>query len=181
MTDYAAGKNKDEDIATALKTSMFCFDLMMMDLLTSHSIRQKRIESSEREVTIGVGQIHRTKIYQQDFPIYDGRYNVKKPVETTAPPNQLFHPIFGHFLDDLANDLPVPLTIAKGTVRYMRAASGKYDSEENRKLATDLPFREILGMGTSRVANADRMSLDGLIGLSLTGDTRVDSHPTEEG
>jgi hypothetical protein len=24
----------------------------------------------------------------------------KKPIETTAPPIQLFHPVFGHFLDD---------------------------------------------------------------------------------
>jgi hypothetical protein len=65
-------------------------------------------------------------VYQQNSPIYDGRYDAKKPIDTTAPPIQLFHPVFGHFLDDLSNDLPVPPEIAKATIGYMRASSAIY-------------------------------------------------------
>jgi hypothetical protein len=108
------------------------------------------------------------KVYQQDFPIYDGRCNVKKPVETTAPPTQLFHPVFGHFLDDLANDLPVPLTVAKATVRYICGLRRGYMTGKKIYGCT---FLRILGMGVSRMANADRTSPGGWIEISLTGDT----------
>lgn len=110
------------------------------------------------------------KFYQQDFPIYDGRYNVKKPMETTAPPIQLFHPVFGHFLDDLASNLSVPPEVAKATVRYMRAASGIYHEEEQRRVAIDPPLHEILGTGISQVYNADKTSPDGMVEVSLTGE-----------
>ena len=94
-----------------------------------------------------------------------------------APPIQLFHPVFGHFLDDQANTLPVPPEVAKATVRYMRAASGIYDTEGNRTLATGPLFRDILGMGMSTVLNADRTSPDGLIEISLTGETHESIAP----
>jgi hypothetical protein len=41
------------------------------------------------------------QMYQRNLPIYDGRYDVNCPISTTAPPVQLFHPVFGHFLDDM--------------------------------------------------------------------------------
>jgi hypothetical protein len=52
----------------------------------------------------------------------------------------------------------------------MRATSGIHDSEENRRLAIDPPLSEILGMGISRVSNADRTSPDGMVLVQLGGD-----------
>ena len=59
-------------------------------------------------------------MYQRNLPIYDGRYDANCPISTTAPPVQLFHPVFGHFLDDIADEkLDVPREILRA------AASGK--------------------------------------------------------
>jgi hypothetical protein len=96
-------------------------------------------------------------------------------VETAAPPIQLFEPAFAHFLDDVANDIPLDREVAKATVRYMQAATGIYDTEDNRKKAIDLPFRQILGMGVSTVVNSDKTTPDGLIEVSLCGDTAESS------
>jgi hypothetical protein len=38
------------------------------------------------------------------YSIYDGRYKANKPRTSVAPPVQLFHPVFGHFLDIMKND-----------------------------------------------------------------------------
>jgi hypothetical protein len=39
----------------------------------------------------------------------------------------LFHPVFGHFLDDLSSKLPTPPEIVEATVDYMRATSENYE------------------------------------------------------
>jgi hypothetical protein len=110
------------------------------------------------------------RVYQRNSPIFDGRYDVKNPVETTAPPIQLFHPVFGHFLDDLSRDLPVPPGIAKATIGYMRAASAIYDNEANRRHALEPYLHRILTLTMSTVLNADRTSPDGMFLISLSGD-----------
>ena len=107
-------------------------------------------------------------MYQQNLPIYDGRYNAKKPIDTTAPPIQLFHPVFGHFLDDLSNDLPVPLEIAKATIGYMRASSAIYDNGANRRAALEPHLGRILGRGMGTVVNADGTWPDGTLSITLT-------------
>ena len=107
-------------------------------------------------------------MYQQNSPIYDGRYDVKKPIETTAPPIQLFHPVFGHFLDDLSNTSPVPPEITKATVGYMRASSAIYDHEAHRRAALDPHLGRILGSGMGTVVNADGTSPDGALPITLT-------------
>ncbi|KAF8328811.1 uncharacterized protein EI90DRAFT_3125565 [Cantharellus anzutake] len=38
---------------------------------------------------------------QIPYSIYDSRYKADKPRTSVAPPVQLFHPAFGHFLDDM--------------------------------------------------------------------------------
>ena len=111
--------------------------------------------------------------YQHEFPIYDGRYDVKKPTRTISPPIQLFHPVFAHFLDDICDSggaLVVPDEVGRATVRYMHASSGIYDSEAHRRRNTGPLLREILGMGMSNVVNTDGTSSDGLVEVSLVGD-----------
>ena len=107
-------------------------------------------------------------MYQQNLPIYDGRYDAKNPLETTAPPIQLFHPVFGHFLDDLSNDLPVPPQIANATVGYMQASSAIYDNEATRRVTLEPHLGRILGNGMGTVVNADGTSPDGALSITLT-------------
>jgi hypothetical protein len=75
-------------------------------------------------------------MYQRNLPIYDGRYDVNCPISTTAPPVQLFHPVFGHFLDDIADEkLDVPQEILRAAACFMASASGIYEKEDHRKPA----------------------------------------------
>jgi hypothetical protein len=110
--------------------------------------------------------------HQQDHPIYDGRYSKAKPVETTAPPIQLFHPVFSHFLDDLENKSSVPVEVSRMTVRYMRAASGIYNSEEARRRAVEDPFGHIIGVPIARIVNSDKTSSDGVMEVQLSFDAQ---------
>jgi hypothetical protein len=89
-------------------------------------------------------------------------------VETTAPPIQLFHPIFSHFLDDLKNKLLVPVKVSRITVRYMQAASGIYNSEEARRHAVEDPFGQIIGIPIARIVNSDKTSSDGMMEVQLS-------------
>jgi hypothetical protein len=109
------------------------------------------------------------KVYQQSLPIHDGRYDVKHPVETSAPPVKLFEPAFAHFLDDVENDIPVDPEVAMATVSYMRAASGIYESEKLRKRAIAPFFRQIVGLGVDTVSNSDLTTPDGLIAIPRSG------------
>ncbi|KAF8323655.1 kinase-like domain-containing protein, partial [Amanita rubescens] len=110
------------------------------------------------------------KTYQHKSPIYDGRYDATKPIDTTAPPIQLFHPVFGHFLDDLTNDLCVPPEIAKATIEYMRASSAMYDNEAIRKAALEPHLGRILGNGMGTVMNPDGTWPDGAFSITLTNE-----------
>jgi hypothetical protein len=84
-------------------------------------------------------------------------------METTAPPIQLFHPVFSHFLDDLEKKSSVPIEVFRSTVRYMRAASGIYDSEEARRRAIEDPLSQIIQISIARMVNSDNTSPDGVI------------------
>jgi hypothetical protein len=66
------------------------------------------------------------------YSIYDGRYKANEPRTSVAPPVQLFHPAFGHFLDDMKSNHALPDDIVRQTAEYMRAATAIYESEEKR-------------------------------------------------
>ena len=104
------------------------------------------------------------------MPIYDGCYDATEPIGTTAPPIQLFHPVFGHFLDDLSNDLCVPPEIVKATVRYMRASSAIYDNEAIRRAALEPRLGRILSSGVGTVVNPDGTWPDGAFSIPLTNE-----------
>jgi hypothetical protein len=82
----------------------------------------------------------------------------------------LFHPVFGHFLDDLSNDLCVPPEIAKATVGYMRASSAMYDNEAIRRAALEPHLGRILGNGMGTVVNPDGTWPDGAFSITLTNE-----------
>jgi hypothetical protein len=110
--------------------------------------------------------------HQQDHPIYNGWYSKAKPMDTTVPLIQLFYPIFSHFLDDLKNKSSVPVEVSRMTVRYMRAASGIYNSEEARRHAVEDPFSHIIGIPIARIVNSDKMSSDSVMEVQLSFDAQ---------
>ncbi len=105
------------------------------------------------------------------YSIHDGRYKADKPRTSVAPPVQLFHPAFGHFLDIMKSDHPLPDDLIRATTEYMKAASAVYKSEEERREALTPLLRNVLGVNIQMVANADKTTPDGtvemLIGLLL--------------
>ena len=113
------------------------------------------------------------RVYQRESLIYDGRYDAKNPLDTSAPPIQLFHPVFGHFLDDLSSDLPLPPEFVDMTIRYMRAASAIYEDEADRRYAleprlscvldTDMSDKTLLGGGLLLVTRATPRSVMHLV------------------
>ena len=110
-------------------------------------------------------------MYQRNLPIYDGRYDVNCPISTTAPPVQLFHPVFGHFLDDIADEkLDVPQEILRAAARFMASASGIYEKEDHRKPAIFPHLAAALSTGMTKIVNLDLTSPDGAISLPLAGD-----------
>ena len=108
--------------------------------------------------------------FQRNSPIYDGRYDAKNPTDTIAPPIQLFHPAFAHFLDDVTNqDLPVPEHIIKVTVEYMRKSSAIYECEEQRTATLRSLLEDALGITILKRVNADRSKPDGVYEAELRG------------
>lgn len=107
------------------------------------------------------------RAHQRETPIHDGRYDAKQSVETTAPPIQLFHPVFGHFLDDLLSDSPIPPDVFKATIDYMRAASAIYESEEVRRVKLRPHLCSILAAALVTTTNADKTSPDGVVSINL--------------
>jgi hypothetical protein len=109
------------------------------------------------------------RIYQRSLPIYDGRYDVNYQTETTAPPLQLFHPVFGHFLDDIADEgLNIPDETLRAAADFMASASGIYEKEELRQSAILPHLSAALSIGMTKVVNLDRTSPDGAIIVTLT-------------
>jgi len=111
------------------------------------------------------------RTYQRNLPIYDGRYDVNSPISTTAPPIQLFHSVFGHFLDDIADEkLEVPQEVLRAAACFMAGASGIYEKEDHRKPAIFPHLAAALSMGMTKIVNLDLTSPDGAISLPLMSD-----------
>ncbi|KDR69875.1 hypothetical protein GALMADRAFT_255724 [Galerina marginata CBS 339.88] len=97
-------------------------------------------------------------------PIYDGRYVAANPAETRAPPIQLYHPAFGHFLDESTNkDLQVPLNVVRATARFMGDASGIFKDEAMRRSTIRPKLLAVLSMGMEKSTNLDSTSANGMV------------------
>jgi len=100
------------------------------------------------------------------YSIYDGRYKANKPRTSVAPPVQLFHPVFGHFLDVVKGNHALPDDIICKTTEYMKAASAIYGNEEERRAALTL-LRNILDVNIQMILNKDKMNPDGIVEIAL--------------
>jgi len=97
------------------------------------------------------------------YSIYDGRYKANEPRTSVAPPVQLFHPAFGHFLDDMKSNHALPDNIVRQTAEYMRAATAIYESEEKRRIVLTPLLCAILDVNIQTILNGDRTNPDGMV------------------
>jgi len=98
------------------------------------------------------------------YSIYDGRYKENKPRTSLAPPIQLFHPIFGHFLDDLKGTDDIPNDIIRATTEYIKA-SAIYATEESRRAELTPILWKILGVDIQTILNDDETNTDSVVEL----------------
>ena len=106
---------------------------------------------------------------QITYSIYDGRYKANKPRTSVAPPVQLFHPVFGHFLDDVKSNHALPDNLVRQTTECMKAATAIYESElERRKVLTPL-LCAILEVNIQTILNEDKTNPDGIVEVMING------------
>ena len=99
------------------------------------------------------------------YSIYDGRYKANNPRTSVAPPVQLFHPVFGHFLDDVKSSGPIPDDTIRHTLDYMKAASAIYASEDKRRVELTPLLCNIFGVDIQMIQNEDKTNPDGIAEL----------------
>jgi hypothetical protein len=101
---------------------------------------------------------------QMVYSIYDGRYKVNSPRTSVAPPVELFHPVFGHFLDDVEAVDHIPDETIRHTLDYMQAASAIYASEAVPRNALTPLLHNVLGADIQMISN-DMTNPDGIVEL----------------
>jgi len=97
------------------------------------------------------------------YSIYDGRYKANRPRASVAPPVQLFHPVFGHFLDSVQSNNALSDDIVRQTTEYMKAASAIYESEESRRKELTPLLCAILDVNIQMILNEDKTNPDGIV------------------
>jgi hypothetical protein len=101
------------------------------------------------------------------YSIYDGRYKADKPRTSVAPPVQLFHPVFGRFLDAVKSNHALPDDLIQATTEYMMAASAVYKNEVLRREALTPLLRKILGVNIQMIMNSDKTTPDGIVEMVI--------------
>ncbi|KDR79822.1 hypothetical protein GALMADRAFT_91974 [Galerina marginata CBS 339.88] len=99
--------------------------------------------------------------------IYDGRYEENNPRTSVAPPIQLFHPTFAHFLDNLKGTGDIPDDIIRRTAEYMKASSAIYATEENRSSELTPMLCDVLGIDARTILNTDGTNAEGVVELVM--------------
>lgn len=97
------------------------------------------------------------------YSVYDGRYKANRPRTSVAPPVQLFHPAFGHFLDSVQSNLALSDDIVRQTTEYMKAASAIYESEVTRRKVLTPLLCTILDVNIQMILNEDKTNPDGIV------------------
>ncbi|KAF8322894.1 uncharacterized protein EI90DRAFT_3130658 [Cantharellus anzutake] len=104
------------------------------------------------------------------YSIYDGRYKADKPRTSVAPLVQLFHPAFGHFLDDMEKrDAPLDDIIIPETVEYMKAATAIYKNEKKCREVLGPLLCNIVQVNMQTIQNYDKTTPDGIVELETHG------------
>jgi hypothetical protein len=97
------------------------------------------------------------------YSIHDGRYKASRPRTSVAPPVQLFHPAFGHFLDGMKSNHAPPDNTIRQTAEYMKAATAIYESEEKRRKVLTPLLCAILDVNIQMILNEDKTNPDGIV------------------
>jgi hypothetical protein len=106
--------------------------------------------------------------------------SAKSARTSVAPPVQLFHPAFGHFLDDIKSSGSIPDDTIRDTLDYMKAASAIYTSEDKRRRVELTPLLcNILGVDIQMIHNEDKTNPDGITEL-VTNSRRILLLPMED-
>jgi hypothetical protein len=104
------------------------------------------------------------------YSIYDGRYKTGESRPSVAPPIQLFHPAFGHFLDTISNTNIVPHDdMIRKTTDYMKDATAIYPDEKTRTAKLTPLLGEILGVDIQTIMNDDKTYADGTVERTSEG------------
>ena len=142
--------------------------MIMFPSLAGRETALKKALTAESPSTSAKSQEYRK--YQHNSPIYDGCYDEKNPTDTIAPPIQLFHPVFAHFLDEVMNqDSPIPTHILKVTVEYMWKLSAIYECEDQWTATLRSLLEDALGIKISKQVNMNGSNPDGVYDAELGG------------
>ena len=104
-----------------------------------------------------------SKLSNIAYSIYDGCYKANRPRMSVAPPVQLFHPAFGHFLDSVESKPALSNDIIHQTVEYMKATSVIHESEETCQRVLTPVLCAILDVNIQMILNEDKTNLDGIV------------------
>jgi hypothetical protein len=77
----------------------------------------------------------------------------------------LFHPVFGHFLDDIKSSQNTPDDMVLRTIEYMKSASAIYTSEDKRRETLMPLLSHILDVDIQTILNTDKTNADGIVEL----------------
>lgn len=116
---------------------------------------------------------------QRSLPIFNGRYAIAEshatpplvtPVlSTIGPPIVLYHPVFGHFLDDIGDKgLFIPQDVLNATVNLMEISTALYPYEKDRKPLIHAEFCKAISFGCAQIVNLDSTTPDA-VALSTIG------------
>ena len=83
---------------------------------------------------------------------------------SVAPPIQLYHPAFGHFLDTISNTgISLEDDMIRETTNCMKAASAIYHDERHRTAKLTPLLSKILDVDIQTIKNDDRTHADGIV------------------
>ncbi|KAJ7867598.1 hypothetical protein B0H13DRAFT_2559789, partial [Mycena leptocephala] len=99
------------------------------------------------------------KLQGSDIAIYDGRFRANEPA-TTAPPVELYHPVFAKFISACASSTPIPDDHLRHTSALMRKLSVIATYEKRRDEETRNIFEDLLQVTLETVPNQDKISAD---------------------
>jgi hypothetical protein len=87
------------------------------------------------------------RTFQLDDPIYDGRYVANRPTETTAPPVQLYNPIFALLWTISPTTIWKCRPFSYELPLALDRSSAIYDNEEHRRQAISADLRDATSLG----------------------------------
>ncbi|KAF5340817.1 hypothetical protein D9757_015128 [Collybiopsis confluens] len=91
--------------------------------------------------------------------LLDGRFTLAGP-STVAPPIEVYHPVFGNFLQRCREEVEIPEDILLHTASLLRSASRVAVKEAPRDAESREILAQILGVALEHISNQDKSSSD---------------------